>query len=74
MALIKRSVSLHGHRTSLALEPQFWDVVDEAVASQETSLARLIAQIDDNRSPDAPLSSAMRVWALEQVQARSGKP
>jgi predicted DNA-binding ribbon-helix-helix protein len=67
MALIKRSLSLHGHRTSLALEPEFWDVVDGYVSSEKRSLASLIADIDDNRDPDDPLSSAVRVWALKQV-------
>ncbi|WP_269580921.1 ribbon-helix-helix domain-containing protein [Roseibium sp. Sym1] len=68
MALIKRSLSLHGHRTSLALEPEFWDVVDGFVASERRSLAGLIAEIDDNRDPDDPLSSAVRVWALKRVK------
>ena len=68
MALVKRSLSLHGHRTSLALEPEFWDVVDEYTTAENRSLARVIAEIDDNRDPDDPLSSAVRVWALKQVQ------
>lgn len=67
MALLKRSLSLHGHRTSLALEPEFWDVVDAFVASEKRSLANLIAEIDDTRDPDDPLSSAVRVWALKQA-------
>jgi len=68
MALTKRSLSLHGHRTSLALEPEFWEVVDGYISSEKRSLAGLIAEIDDNRDPDDPLSSAVRVWALKQVQ------
>ena len=70
MALIKRSLSLHGHRTSLALEPDFWDVVDGYIASEKRSLAGLIAEIDDTRDPDDPLSSAVRVWALKQAISR----
>ncbi|MCK7613520.1 ribbon-helix-helix domain-containing protein [Roseibium sediminicola] len=69
MALIKRSLSLHGHRTSIALEPEFWDVVDGYISSEKRSLAGLIAEIDDNRDPDDPLSSAVRVWALKRVQS-----
>ena len=69
MALIKRSLSLHGHRTSIALEPEFWDVVDAYISSEKRSLAGLIAEIDDNRDPDDPLSSAVRVWALRRVQS-----
>ncbi|MEP3046252.1 MAG: ribbon-helix-helix domain-containing protein [Roseibium sp.] len=70
MALLKRSLSLHAHRTSVALEPEFWEVVDHHVAGEKRSLASLIAEIDDNRNPDDPLSSAIRVWVLEQVQAK----
>jgi len=68
MTLIKRSISLHGHRTSLALEPEFWDVVDGQTAAEKRSLAGLIAEIDDNRDPDDPLSSAVRVWALNRAK------
>ncbi len=71
MALIKRSLTLHGHRTSLALEPEFWDVVDAHIEVENQSLAGLIAEIDDNRDPDDPLSSAVRVWALNRVRAES---
>lgn len=73
MPLLKRSVSLHGHRTSVALEPQFWAVLDDAASSRKKSLASLIAEIDDTRDPDDPLSSALRVWALEQVTAQSDR-
>ena len=69
MALIKRSMSLHGHRTSLALEPEFWDVVDDFISAEKRPLANLIAEIDDTRDPDDPLSSAVRVWALKQVKS-----
>ncbi|WP_029060876.1 ribbon-helix-helix domain-containing protein [Labrenzia sp. DG1229] len=69
MAFVKRSLSLHGHRTSLALEPEFWEVVDEHVAAEQRSLASLIAEIDDNRDPDDPLSSAVRVWVVSKIRS-----
>lgn len=68
MAFVKRSLSLHGHRTSLGLEPEFWEVVDEHVAAEQRSLASLIAEIDDNRDPDDPLSSAVRVWVVRKIR------
>ncbi|WP_346911280.1 ribbon-helix-helix domain-containing protein [uncultured Roseibium sp.] len=71
MPLVKRSISLHGHRTSLALEPEFWDVVDEAARARKMALAALIAEIDDNRDPEDALSSSVRVWALKAVLAGS---
>lgn len=65
-ALKKRSVNLHGHATSLALEPEFWAVLDAAAAAEGSSLSGLIANIDDARG-DRPLASACRVFALESA-------
>lgn len=67
--LKKRSITLKGHATSLALEPEFWSVIDQALSHDGGSLAGLIARIDENRQPEQPLSSACRVWALQRVQA-----
>lgn len=70
--LEKRSLTLAGHATSLALEPEFWAVLDQAAREQAVSFASLIAGIDAQRSahePDQPLSSACRVWALKRVQS-----
>ena len=69
MALVKRSLSLHGHRTSLALEPDFWEIVDAHAEQEKRSLASLIAEIDDSRDTEDPLSSAVRVWALRKVRS-----
>ncbi|WP_417669880.1 ribbon-helix-helix domain-containing protein [Roseibium sp.] len=71
MALVKRSLALHGHRTSLALEPQFWAVIDAVADERGLSLAALIADIDDKRDPDDALSSSVRVFALDHVLGRS---
>ena len=60
--LEKRSFSLSGHRTSIALEPEFW----EALARLATGpLVGLITQIDAARTPAQPLASALRVFALK---------
>lgn len=61
--LKKRSVNLSGHATSLALEPEFWAVLDAAAAVEAISLAALIARIDEARA-GRPLASACRVFAL----------
>ncbi len=61
--LRKRSISLHGHATSLALEPEFWDLIEAIAASRGVSLAALIAEIDDGRG-GRPLASACRLAAL----------
>ncbi|MDP2258283.1 MAG: ribbon-helix-helix domain-containing protein [Caulobacter sp.] len=61
--LKKRSVNLAGHATSLALEPEFWAVLDRAAAADGVSLSGLIARIDEGRGARA-LASACRVFAL----------
>ena len=65
--LKKRSFSLSGHRTSVALEAEFWAVIDEAAQNQRISLAALVAQIDATRGP-RPLASALRLYALAARQ------
>ena len=63
--LRKRSFSLAGHRTSVALEPEFWSVLENAAAARGIGLAALLAEIDAARiTTGAPLASALRVWAL----------
>ena len=65
--LVKRSVSLSGHRTSLALEPAFWAALEQAARAEGCSPASLIARVDSARTgTGAPLSSAVRVWLLER--------
>ncbi|WP_284947212.1 ribbon-helix-helix domain-containing protein [Acidisoma cladoniae] len=66
--LIKRSFSIAGHRTSIALEPEFWTVLETAAARRNEPLAMLVAQIDADRTPDRPLASALRVRALTEAQ------
>jgi predicted DNA-binding ribbon-helix-helix protein len=61
--LRKRSLTLAGHATSLALEPEFWAVLDRMAAAQQISLAALIGGLDETRK-GRPLASACRVAAL----------
>lgn len=61
--LRKRSILLSGHATSLALEPEFWSVLDEVASHEAISMAALIARIDEGRG-ERPLASACRVAAL----------
>jgi predicted DNA-binding ribbon-helix-helix protein len=62
--LAKRSFSLAGHRTSVALEPAFWAALAEAATARGVSLAALVAELDAGRAPDTPLASTLRVFAL----------
>ena len=61
--LRKRSVLLAGHATSIALEPEFWAVLDDMAAARSSSLAGLVLAIDAGRG-ERPLASACRVAAL----------
>ncbi|MBF0865684.1 MAG: ribbon-helix-helix domain-containing protein [Gluconobacter potus] len=66
--LVKRSLSLSGHRTSVALEPEFWTVLDAMAAVRQQSFASLVASLDAARPPERPLASALRVAALRHLQ------
>ena len=69
----KRSLSLHGHRTSIALEPEFWTVIEAEAQKKEQSIAGLLAMLDDQRVSEksrSGLASYLRVWALKQVTAQ----
>jgi predicted DNA-binding ribbon-helix-helix protein len=63
----KRSVVIAGHRTSVSVEAMFWDELRRVAADRHVSLNALIAEIDSRRTGN--LSSAVRVFALEQVRA-----
>jgi predicted DNA-binding ribbon-helix-helix protein len=63
--LEKRSITIGGHRTSLALEPEFWAVLEAIAAARDLSLPRLVGEIDAARLGDQrALASALRVYAL----------
>ena len=61
--LKKRSFSLSGHRTSVALEEEFWAVLEAEAKNTGRSLAALVQNIDQMRGP-RPLASALRLQAL----------
>jgi predicted DNA-binding ribbon-helix-helix protein len=68
--LKKRSFSIAGHRTSIALEPEFWAVLEEEASRQGIALAALVAQVDAARNQRA-LASALRLHALERATANA---
>jgi predicted DNA-binding ribbon-helix-helix protein len=65
----KHSATLHGHRTSFSLEDEFWLELKTIAAKRDISLAALIAAIDDERSADSNLSSALRVYVLTWLKS-----
>jgi predicted DNA-binding ribbon-helix-helix protein len=64
----KHSLTLHGHRTSVSLEPEFWHAFRTIADAQNTPLNTLAAQIDDARTGDEGLASAIRLYVLRHYQ------
>lgn len=72
-AVIKRSVSINGHRTSFSLEQPFFDELTKIAADRDMPLARLVGEIDSARPRDTNLSSSLRLFVLERLrQQRDG--
>ena len=65
MSLKKRTFSLSGHRTSVALDADFWAVIDQSAQSDGIALAALVVKIVACRG-EHPLASALRLFALAQ--------
>jgi predicted DNA-binding ribbon-helix-helix protein len=68
--LIKRSFTLAGHRTSIALEPEFWDALARLAERRGQNLSALIAAADAGREPESQLASVLRVMALMTSEER----
>ncbi|MEO5322412.1 ribbon-helix-helix domain-containing protein [Mesorhizobium sp. CC13] len=69
MSLVeKRSVTIRGHRTSYSLEKPFHDDLVAIAAARGMALAALIAEVDDRRPREANLSSALRLFVLEEAK------
>ena len=66
---LKRSLTIAGHRTSLSLEPEFWAALKKFASLERKSLAALVGEIDAQRG-ERNLSSAIRVWILQRLQAK----
>ncbi len=64
--IVKRSLTISGHRTSISLEDAFWRRLKALAANRALSLSALIAEIDASRG-GANLSSAIRVFVLESA-------
>ena len=68
--MLKRSLTIAGHRTSIALEPEFWDALEKLAQHRGLRLAALIETIDRERT-GPNLSSALRVAVLRDAQSHS---
>lgn len=69
--MLKKSITLKGHRTSIALEAEFWAALEGFAEADNRTLPALINSIDRNRLKQTPppgLASAIRVYVLKRLQ------
>ncbi|MDJ0827170.1 MAG: ribbon-helix-helix domain-containing protein [Rhodobacter sp.] len=68
----KHSLTLKGHRTSVSLEPEFWQAFRAIAAERGQALNALAAEIDTARGLDMGLASAIRLFVLRHYRERAG--
>ena len=67
MSLLKKSFTIGNHRTSISLEPEFWDALEIKAKELDVSLSKLILKIDNEKPKDYNnLASFIRIWVLKQ--------
>ncbi|MFA7588332.1 MAG: ribbon-helix-helix domain-containing protein [Novosphingobium sp.] len=74
---VKRSVEIAGHKTSISLEPLFWDMLREAAARHGLPLNALVARIDAERiTAETPpgLAGAIRLWLVSYLHENEAQP
>lgn len=64
---LKRSLTIAGHRTSLSLELEFWQALQDAARAEKKTIAALVGEVDRTRGT-RNLSSAVRVWLFRRVK------
>jgi predicted DNA-binding ribbon-helix-helix protein len=72
-AVVKRSIVIAGHRTSISLEQAFWTCLKDIARDRHVTLSALVASIDQTRGK-GNLSSAIRLFVLDQVRDKSDQP
>lgn len=70
IGIMKHSIVIAGHSTSISLEAAFWTALREISVARGVSLARLVGEIDAARE-GANLSSALRVYVLEHWRTKA---
>lgn len=68
----KHSLTLRGHRTSVSLEVEFWQAFRHIAEAEGKTINALAIEIDESRTTDAGLASAIRVYVLNHYRRTSG--
>ncbi|MBU6268388.1 MAG: ribbon-helix-helix domain-containing protein [Sphingomonadales bacterium] len=74
---VKRSVEIAGHKTSISLEPLFWDLLRAVAATEGVPVNALVARIDAERiAADSPpgLAGAIRIWLANRLRQEQSLP
>ena len=67
--MIKKSIRIGNHRTSISIENEFWFELENEAKNQKLSMSKLILKIDNERPKDYNnLSSYIRVWILQKFK------
>ena len=70
---VKRSVEIAGHKTSISLEPLFWDMLNSAALREGLPINALVARIDVQRieaEHQPGLATAIRLWLVDDLSRR----
>lgn len=70
-AIIKRSIVIAGHKTSVSLEDEFWKGLKDIAQRRKLAIADLVHEIDTRRENKGNLSSSLRLFVLEQAKMHS---
>ena len=68
-AVVKRSIIIHGHKTSLSVEDPFWTALKEIAAERRMTLSALISVVEHERAGVGNLSSALRLFILARYRS-----
>lgn len=74
---VKRSVEIAGHKTSISLEPLFWNLLKRAAQTEGVPINALVARIDAERiAAETPpgLASAIRLWLAARLELPENEP
>ena len=69
--VVKRSIVIAGHKTSVSLEDAFWGGLKDIAAARNMTLSELVAAVDTDRR-QGNLSSAIRLFVLDHYRALAG--
>lgn len=73
---VKRSVEIAGHKTSISLEPIFWDMLRDAALAENVPINALVARIDAERIACAAppgLAGAVRLWLVSRLRVQEAE-